>query len=232
MKTENSGKSSIAALRNVLALGFVSFFTDISSEMCFSILPAFILGLSGATRATLGLIEGLAEALSYGMRAVSGVISDKLRRRKTIVFVGYALSNAVKPLFSVAQTATDALIIRVSDRVGKGVRTSPRDALLSESVSEKRMGAAFGLHRTLDQLGAILGPVLASTFMLLLGLTMRDVFWLSFIPGLIALLILLILVKERVGKPAGKVRLLEGMGAVLGGSFSLLLLIVGFFSVG
>lgn len=231
MKREKNKKSGVRALRNVIALGFVSFFTDVSSEMCFSILPTFILGLPGATRAILGLIEGLAEALSYSLRAVSGIISDRFRRRKAIVFVGYALSSAVKPLFSVAQKPIDALIIRVSDRVGKGVRTSPRDALLSESVSEKRMGAAFGLHRTLDQLGAILGPVLASAFMLLLGLTMRDVFWLSFIPGFVALLILLIFVKERMGK-SKEVRLLRSIKTVLRGRFSLLLLIVGLFSMG
>lgn len=231
MRREKNKKSGVRALRNVIALGFVSFFTDVSSEMCFSILPTFILGLPGATRAILGLIEGLAEALSYSLRAVSGIISDRFRRRKAIVFVGYALSSAVKPLFSVAQKPIDALIIRVSDRVGKGVRTSPRDALLSESVSEKRMGAAFGLHRTLDQLGAILGPVLASAFMLLLGLTMRDVFWLSFIPGFVALLILLIFVKERMGK-SKEVRLLRSIKTVLRGRFSLLLLIVGLFSMG
>ena len=231
MKTENSKESGVRAFRNVLALGLVSFFTDVSTEMCFSILPTFILGLPGATRAILGVIEGVAEALSYSLRAVSGVVSDRFRRRKAIVFIGYTFSNAVKPLFSVAQTTIDALIIRVSDRVGKGVRTSPRDALLSELVSEKRMGVAFGLHRTLDQLGAILGPVFASALLLLFGLTMRDVFWLSFIPGFVALLILLIFVKERVGKPK-EPRLLRGMKTVLRGRFSLLLLIVGLFSIG
>ena len=232
MRCEKGKKSGVRALRNVIALGFVSFFTDVSSEMCFSILPTFIIGLPGATRAILGLIEGLAEALSYGLRAVSGVVSDRFRRRKAIVFVGYTLSSAVKPLFSVAQKPIDALIIRVSDRVGKGVRTSPRDALLSESVSEKRMGAAFGLHRTLDQLGAILGPVFASAFMLFIGLTMRDVFLLSLIPGFVALFVLLIFVEERVGKPKGELRMLRGVKAVLKGRFSLLLLIVGLFSIG
>lgn len=219
-------------LRNVIALGFVSFFTDVSSEMVFSILPNFILGLPGGSRAVLGLIEGIAEALSYGMRAVSGVFSDVFRRRKVIVFVGYALSNAVKPFFAAAQTTFDALVIRVGDRIGKAVRTSPRDALLSESVLEKQMGAAFGLHRALDQTGAILGPALASVFMIFLGLRVRDVFLLSFIPGLIALLILLALVKERVGKPSARRKILVGMGAVLRGRFSLLLAIVGLFSAG
>lgn len=229
--TENR-KSRAPALRNVMALGFVSFFTDISSDMCVSILPNFIIGLPGASRAILGLIEGVAEALSYGMRAVSGIFSDRFRRRKAIVFVGYALSNVAKPLFSVAQTAFDALLIRIGDRVGKGVRTSPRDALLSESVSEKRIGLAFGLHRTLDQSGAILGPILASALILLLGFTARDIFWLSFIPGVAALLILITFVKERVSDSAGKAKLPRRVGTVLTRRFALLLLIVGVFSIG
>lgn len=200
--------------------------------MCFSILPTFILGLPGATKAILGIIEGLAEALSYSMRTVSGVFSDKFRKRKAVVFIGYVISTVVKPLFAATQTTIDALIIRVVERIGKGVRTSPRDALLSESVSKKRLGVAFGLHRTLDQTGAILGPVFASTFMLLLGLTIRDIFWLSFIPGFAALFILLILVKERVNKSRGKIRLLRGVKNVIAGKFSSLLLIVGLFSIG
>ena len=157
---EKKKNSATAVSRNILALGLVSFFTDISSEMVYSLLPAFILGLPGAGRDILGAIEGLAEALSYDMRAVSGIFSDKFRKRKALVLVGYGLSNAVKPLFGVAQTALDVLTIRVTDRAGKGVRTAPRDALLSESVSEEQRGAAFGLHRTLDQTGAIIGPLM------------------------------------------------------------------------
>lgn len=232
MKAKSNEKAKVWERRNVFALGFVSFFTDISSEMVFSLLPTFILGLPGSSRAILGLIEGVAEALSYGMRAVSGVFSDKLRRRKAVVLVGYGLSNIVKPLFAAAQTAVDAFTIRVTDRIGKGVRTAPRDALLSESVSEKSRGTAFGLHRTLDQTGAILGPVIASIAMLFLGLTSRDVFWISFIPGLMALLILLFLVQERVGKSAEELKLLKGVRTVLRGSFPLLLVVVTVFSLG
>ncbi|RLI28693.1 MFS transporter [Candidatus Bathyarchaeota archaeon] len=218
--------------RNVIALGFVSFFTDISSEMCFGILPAFILHLPGGTRAVLGVIEGLAEAINYLMRIISGVFSDRFRRRKLLVFIGYAVSNVAKPLFSVARTPVDALIVRLTDRVGKGVRTSPRDALISESVSGKRMGMAFGVHRTLDQLGAILGPALASAFMLFLGLTMRDVFVVSFIPGLMALIVLLVFVKERAGGLKRGFRILSDVRSVLKGRFPFLLLVVAVFSIG
>lgn len=229
-KTEKSCGNSSS--RNIFALGFVSFFTDMSSEMVFSILPAFLLGLPGSSTAILGLIEGTAEALSYALRAVSGVFSDKFRKRKLFVLVGYSLSNAVKPLFAVARVPFDVLLIRVSDRVGKAVRTSPRDALLCESVSEKRRGAAFGLHRTLDQAGAIVGPVIASAAMIFLCFTVRDIFWLSLIPGTIALLLILFLVKERAGKPCEDFKLLVGIKSALKGNFSWLLVIVCIFSLG
>jgi MFS family permease len=219
-------------MRNVYALGFVSFFTDVSTEMVLSLLPVFVLGLSGSSRALLRLIEGVAESLSYGLRAVSGFFSDKFRKRKILILAGYTLSTVTKPLFGVARTALDALVIRVSDRVGKGVRTAPRDALISESVSGNRRGAAFGLHRTLDQLGAILGPVIASTAIAVLGFTVREVFWLSFVPGTVALLIILLFVRERVGAVASEFQLLKGVRSVLTGRYPVLLLLVGIFSLG
>ena len=232
MKIKSSEKGDTNSRRNIFALGFVSFFTDMSSEMVSSLLPTFLLGLPGASIAVLGFIEGTAEALSYALRAVSGIFSDKFRKRKLFVVIGYGVSIAVKPLFAIARAPLDVFVIRVSDRVGKAVRTSPRDALLSESVSEKRRGAAFGLHRTLDQTGAIVGPVIATTAMLIIGFTIRGIFWLSLIPGAIALLILLFVVKERVGKAVGEFQLFAGIKAVLKGNFSRLLVIVGIFSLG
>jgi len=229
---KRSEKVSTSIRRNIFALGFVSFFTDMSSEMAFSILPTFLLSLPGSNIAILGLIEGTAEALSYVLRAVSGIFSDKFRKRKSLVLVGYGLSNVVKPIFAIARAPLDVFVVRVSDRIGKAVRTPPRDALLSDSVSDKRRGAAFGLHRALDQSGAIVGPVIASTVMLILGLTLRDVFWLTLIPGTIALLILLFVVKERFVNAVGDFQLLAGIKAVLKGNFSWLLVIVGIFSLG
>jgi MFS family permease len=231
-ETGKGKKLEKSSVRNLFALGFVSFFTDMSSEMVFSLLPTFLLGLPGASIAILGFIEGTAEALSYALRSVSGIFSDKFRKRKLFVLVGYGVSNAVKPLFAIARAPLDVFVIRVSDRVGKAVRTSPRDVLLSESVSEKHRGAAFGLHRALDQTGAIVGPVIASTALIMLGFTIRDVFWLSLIPGTIALLIILFVVKERVGKSVGEFQLLAGIKAVLKGNFSRLLIIVSIFSLG
>lgn len=220
------------SFQNVYRLGFVSFFTDLSSEMVFSILPVFILGLPGGSASLLGLIEGTAEALSYILRAVSGIISDKMRHRKVFIIIGYSLSNIAKPFFAAASTVTDALIVRVVDRVGKGIRTAPRDALISDSASKERQGEAFGLHRTMDQTGAIIGPLTATAVMLYLGWTVKDVFWLSLLPGTMAVIIILFGVKEIVGDSTGEFRFLEGLGDVLQGRFLVLLGLVSLFSLG
>lgn len=222
-------KSSVKGFKNIIALGSVSFFTDVSTEMCFSVLPIFIVKELGATRAVLGFIEGLAEATSYIFRMLSGVISDKIGKRKSLIFVGYGFSTIIKPFFSTARVWTDALIIRFGDRVGKGVRQSPRDALLSESVPKERVGKAFGLHRTLDQLGAIVGPSLA--FMLIPLLGIRGIFWTSFIPGFMALMLLLFLVEERMGKRR-RAKILSDVRNVLRGDFTPLLLVMATFSLG
>ena len=218
--------------RNIFALGFVSFFTDLSSEMVLSLLPTFIISLPGSNPALLGLIEGVAEALSYGMRAISGLFSDKLGKRKSIILVGYGLSNIIKPFFGIVNNAIEAFTIRVFDRVGKGVRTAPRDALICDSTSEENRGAAFGLHRTLDQTGAILGPLLASGLLIFLGYTIREVFWVSIIPGLAALMILIFFVKEQSCKTDTKFTLLKGIKNVTKKEFLWLLIIVSVFSLG
>lgn len=232
MVQQKEGKSKEDDLRTVFALGFVSFFTDVSTEMVFSLLPTFILTLSGGSLAVLGLIEGIAEALSYNLRSISGIFADKFRRRKLMVLIGYGFSNAVKPFFAVASTAMDAMVVRVGDRIGKAIRTSPRDVLLSEAVSDKKMGTAFGIHRTLDHLGGIVGPILASTLMLLFGFTMREIFWFSFIPGVIALILILFFVKENISPSTSQTKLMQGVKTVLTRDFSLLLAVVGLFSLG
>jgi len=226
---KNSLKPSF---RNIFALGFVSFFTDVSTEMVLSLLPIFIVNLPGSGSAALGLIEGFAESLSYGMRVVSGVLSDKIKRRKIIILVGYGVSNIVKPFFAIARSVFEAMAIRIADRIGKGIRTAPRDALLSESIEEKRRGAAFGLHRTLDQTGAILGPLTASFLIYVAGLTIRGIFWISLIPGTAALLILLLFVQEQAAPSRYKFSMLTGIKETLKGKFLFLLLIVSIFSLG
>ena len=197
-----------------------------------SLLPTFIISLPGSSPAFLGLIEGVAEALSYGMRAISGLFSDKLGKRKSIVLVGYGLSNIIKPFFGIVNNIFEAFIIRVFDRLGKGVRTAPRDALICDSTSEENRGAAFGLHRTLDQTGEILGPLLASGLLIFLGYTLREVFWVSIIPGLVALMILIFVVKEQSFKTETKFTFLKGIKNVTKEDFRWLLLIVSVFSLG
>lgn len=219
-------------LRNVYMLGLVSFFTDFSSEMVFCLLPVYILGLPGGSIASLGLVEGTAEAVSYALRAVSGFFSDRFRRRKPFILAGYALSNIAKPLFATASNVSHVMTIRVVERMGKGVRTAPRDALISASVPAGRRGEAFGLHRALDQMGAIVGPLTATGAMVLLGWGVRDVFWLSLVPGTAALAVILLGVKEIVGESTREFRFLEGLGEVVRGDFLRLLVIVAVFSLG
>ena len=215
--------------RNVVALGFVSFFTDMSTEMILGVLPVYLVEELGATRAVLGVIEGLAELSNYVFRMISGAISDKVGRRKPFVFAGYLISSVAKPLFAAATSWLDALAVRVMDRVGKGVRTSPRDALISQSIREEEAGKAFGIHRTLDQLGAVLGPLLAFALIPLVGV--RMVFVASFIPALAALAVLAALVVE-VRTPPRESRPLEGLGRVMRGRFLHLLLALAIFNLG
>lgn len=218
--------------RNIFALGFVSFFTDVSSEMVLSLLPTFIVSLPGSSVFFLGIIEGVAEAFGYGMRAISGFFSDKLGKRKSIVLAGYGLSNIIKPFFGIANSTIEAFTIRILDRVGKGVRTAPRDALICDSTSEENRGAAFGLHRTLDQAGAILGPLLASGLLIIIGYSIREVFWISIVPGLAALIILIFVVNEHSCKKETKFKFLKGLRIVAKGKFLWLLVIVSVFSLG
>lgn len=212
-------------------LGIVSFFTDFSTEMIAGMLPSFIVTELGASKAILGGIEGSAELVSYAFRLVSGSLSDRFRRRKIFILLGYGLSTISKPFFSVSFNWIDVLIIRISDRVGKGVRTAPRDALISDSVTETTSGKAFGIHRTLDQTGAIAGPI--AGYALLQVLNVRDIFIVSLIPGIIAIIILVFFVKEVIGKDIAKgmqrnfYYLLKQNKA-----FTILLVITGIYSLG
>ncbi len=215
--------------RNVFALGLVSFFTDLSTEMILGILPIYVIAELKATRAALGLMEGVAELSNYVFRLISGVVSDRVGKRKVFVFLGYLFSSIAKPLFAFAQTWVDAVIIRTLDRVGKGVRTAPRDALISQSVREKEAGKAFGIHRTLDQTGAILGPLLAFILVPLFGT--RMIFIASFIPAAIALIVLILFVVE-VEISVRRKALFGGARDVFRGKFLLVLIALTLFNLG
>lgn len=215
--------------KNVRNLGFVSFFTDTSSEMIFGILPLFIIDDLGAGKTLLGIVEGMGEAVGYGIRTVSGTISDRIGKRKPLILLGYGLSTIAKPFFALSASWMHVLGIRITDRVGKGIRTSPRDALLADSIEPVNLGKAFGLHRTMDQAGAIIGPLIA--FGLLYYFEIRDIFWFSLIPGGIALFILARHVKEQRITPK-KQSVLSNFREVLQGKFLIFLLIMTVFSIG
>jgi MFS family permease len=216
--------------RNVLRFGYVSLFTDLSTEMILGVLPVnFIIDQLGATAAILGLIEGTAEALNYAFRVIAGVLTDRVGRRKPFVIVGYSLSTIAKPLFAAATSWGQAFGVRALDRTGKGTRTSPRDALISDSIPKSQSGKGFGLHRTLDQIGAVLGPLSAFVFLPLIGL--RNLFLVSFIPGVIAVFILLFFVSD-TRAPVIRKSMLENVKVVLTREFVLFLAVLGVFTVG
>ena len=181
---------------SIWALGLVSMFMDISSEMIHSILPLFLVSTLGASTLVIGLIEGLAESTALIVKVFSGVLSDYLGKRKALAVFGYSLGALTKPLFAIAPTAGVVFMARILDRVGKGVRGAPRDALVADIAPAEVRGAAFGLRQSLDTVGAFLGPLLAVGLMLLWANDFQAVFWVAVIPGTIAVALLLFGVQE------------------------------------
>jgi MFS family permease len=172
----------------IIALGFTSLFTDIGTEMIFPLLPAFVASL-GAAPAFLGLVEGLADATSSLLKLASGYVAEG-RSKKRLVLLGYGLASLARPLVALATAPWHVLAVRLTDRVGKGIRTAPRDALIADSVPSEQAGRAFGFHSAMDHAGAVLGPLIA-TGLLALGWQLRSVFWFALVPGLCAMLALL-----------------------------------------
>jgi MFS family permease len=180
----------------IWALGFVSLFMDISSEMIHGLLPVFLTSVLGASAEMVGLIEGVGEATASISKLFSGWISDKLGKRKTLTAIGYGLGALSKPLFALAPTSSLVLAARFSDRVGKGIRGAPRDAMVGDMVPAGLRGAAYGLRQALDTAGAFAGPLIAIALMATLHDDFRLIFWLAAIPGLISVLVLLVAVRE------------------------------------
>jgi MFS family permease len=192
---------------SIWALGFVSMFMDISSEMIHGLLPVFLVTVLGASVATVGLIEGIGEATASISKLFSGWVSDRLGRRKALTIIGYGLGALSKPLFAVAPTASWVLIARFSDRIGKGIRGAPRDALVGDLAPPGLRGAAYGLRQALDTVGAFVGPLLAIALMASFNDNFRLVFWLAVIPGLAAVAVLALGVREPLQvRPAAETR--------------------------
>jgi MFS family permease len=195
--------------RNLLAVSLGSLFTDISSEMIVYLLPLFLTNVLGAKTAVVGLIEGVAESTASLTRLISGWLSDKIGKRKGLTVFGYSLSAVAKPLFLLANTWPLVLLLRFFDRLGKGIRTAPRDALVADSVSAENRGFSFGLHRAADTAGATIGLAVAAivtyaagaTAVKLSASTFHTVVWLSIVPGFLGVISLIVLAQEVTAAP-------------------------------
>ena len=185
----------------MLVLAAVSFLTDASSEIIYPLLPIFLTTVLGAGASAVGAIEGAAETTSALLKLASGWWSDRVSRRKPLVVAGYSLASLARPLIAFAQSATHVLLIRLTDRVGKGVRGAPRDALIAESVDPSIRGRAFGFHRSADHAGAVVGPLIAFALLQWQHIELRTVFLLAAIPGVLSVLVLVLGVRETPRAP-------------------------------
>jgi MFS family permease len=200
MKTPVSKKIPLT----VIMLGFVSLFTDSATEMIYPLIPVYVSAL-GAGAIMLGMIEGLAETTAAMLKLMSGIISDKINKRKILVLIGYSISTITRPFTGLVSAAWQIIPVRMTDRIGKGIRSAPRDALIAASVDPAIRGKAYGFHRAMDHAGAVIGPLLAIATLLILVLgfgmknpvsVLRWIFILSIIPGSLAVLTIIFFVKE------------------------------------
>ena len=182
--------------KNVFVLGLASFFADISSEMLYPIIPIFLTSSLGAPMSVVGLIEGIVESTASVLKAVSGWLSDSIKKRRPLVVLGYLSSSLAKPVLFLSYSWPVVLLARFVDRLGKGIRTSPRDAMIADSSEASYRGKAFGFHRAMDSLGACIGPLLAIWFLSVFKENLRLVFLVAFIPALLAVLTLIFFLKE------------------------------------
>ena len=193
--------------RNVKALGVVSLMADVASEMIYPLLPLFLSTVIGASATAIGAIEGLAESTSSLLKLASGWWTDRAKRRKPLVIAGYTISAIARPLVAIAASAGHVLAVRMTDRTGKGLRTSPRDALLADSTDPSVRGRAYGFHRALDNAGAVIGPLLAWFLYELMHVEIRSVFLWSAVPGLLSVVVLVWFVREpKQVEPAPKAK--------------------------
>ena len=182
--------------RNVWVLGIVSLFMDTSSEMIHGLLPIFLVGTLGVSAFMLGLIEGIAESTASIAKIFSGALSDRWPRRKPLILLGYGLAALTKPLFPLADSAMTVFAARFIDRIGKGIRGAPRDALVADDTAPEQRGAAYGLRQSLDTVGGFAGPLIAVGLVVGLAFDVRSVFWIACIPALLAVLVLFVGVRE------------------------------------
>ncbi|WP_175960410.1 MFS transporter [Burkholderia pyrrocinia] len=204
MQTESSTRILRQIPRSVWVLGCVSLLMDVSSEIIHSLLPMFLMAGLGASATTIGVIEGIAEATAPVVKVFSGTLSDYLRNRKWLAVAGYGLGALSKPLFAIAPTIGVVVTARIVDRIGKGIRGAPRDALVADVTPVHLRGAAYGLRQSLDTVGAFLGPLLAVAIMLMWRDDFRLAFWLAVIPGMLAVALLAFGIEEPARAPGDK----------------------------
>ncbi|MHB9056065.1 MAG: MFS transporter [Paludibacteraceae bacterium] len=196
MPTETSTNKKIFGFSpNVFYTGMVSFLTDTSSKMVYSVMPMFLLSI-GASKTSLSLIEGIAESTASLLKAFSGYWSDKIGKNKPFMLIGYGLSSVIMPLYAGAISPLQVLFLRFIERVGKGIRTAPRDSLVAGSVKRNETGKSFGLHKAMDNSGAILGPLLAFLILSVKPDDFRFIFLLAGIPGILGIVVLILKIKE------------------------------------
>src|SRR5207253_8708151 len=184
-----------------ILLGIISLLNDSSSEMIYPLLPVFLSTVLGASPTIIGLIEGTADGLASLLKLIAGTVSDRMPRRKPLIVGGYALAAASRALIGFAGRWPTVLGARLIDRTGKGIRSAPRDALISDVTEPEHRGRAFGFHRALDHTGAIVGPLLALLFLEVVGVPMRTLFLIAVIPGAIGVVLLIALLREEPRVP-------------------------------
>jgi len=223
-------KSGIS--RNVVVLGLVSFFNDVASEMIYPIVPIFLTSILGAPASIVGLIEGISESTASILKVISGWYSDKFQKRKPYTIAGYSLSSISKIILGFSFGWPLVLLGRFIDRFGKGIRTSARDALITESSTSSNRGKSFGFHRALDTLGAVVGPLLAIWLLHSYSDNFKSIFLISFIPAFIGVVLLLLFVREKKKEPLGRKLKLKGSWKEFDVSFKIFLAVSIIFAIG
>ncbi len=217
---------------NVFAAGLVSMFMDISSEMIYPLLPLFLTDVLGSTKLIVGIIEGIAESTASIIKIFSGYLADRFGRKKLLMGIGYGISTLSRPIIAGASSPLHVLIARTVDRLGKGIRTAPRDAIIAESTDNDGLGKAFGFHRAMDTIGAVIGPLLAFAILVMSPGNFRLVFLLSAIPGSIAVLLIIALIREKKHTEDGDKQRPSLNISSFDGRFRLYMVVVAIFSIG
>lgn len=193
----NDNKTYFGLKKNVFFAGLVSFFMDVSSEMIYPLMPLFLANVLGINKSMIGLIEGIAEATASLLKVFSGWLSDRLGQRKNLMIAGYAISTLSRPIIALACVWQQVLAARFIDRLGKGIRTAPRDAIIAESTEASHLARAFSFHRSMDTVGAVVGPAIAMLLLQLHSGNYQMVFWLSMVPGIMAVFTIILFIRDK-----------------------------------